>query len=63
MTNKTCTNADIATAYAAAIVALNRFPNDAIAMKAQALLEDLLYNIGKEEEEKAKREAKENGKA
>lgn len=63
MTNKIYTNADIATAYAAAIVALNRFPNDAIAMKAQTLLEDLLYNIGKEEEEKAEREAKENGKA
>lgn len=60
---KTYTTADIATAYAAAIVALNRFPNDVIMMKAQALLEDLLYDIGKEEEEKAKREAKENGKA
>lgn len=63
MTNKNYTNADIATAYAAAIVALNRYPNDVTMLKAQALLEDLLYNIGKEEEEKAEREAKENGKA
>lgn len=63
MTNKNYTSADIATAYAAAIVALNRFPGDVLMMRAQALLEDLLYNIGKEEEEKAKREAKENGKA
>lgn len=63
MTNKTYTNADIATAYAAAIVALNRFPGDVTMMKAQILLEDLLINIGREEEEKAEREAKENGKA
>ena len=55
---KTHTTADIATAYAAAITALNRYPNDSTMMKAQALLEDLLYDIGKEEEEKAKREAK-----
>lgn len=59
---KTHTIADIATAYAAAITALNRFPNDVVMMRAQALLEDLLYDIGREEEEKAKREAKENGK-
>lgn len=63
MTNKNYTNADIATAYAAAITALNRYPNDVTMVRAQALLEDLLYNIGKEEEEKAEREAKENGKA
>lgn len=63
MINKTYTNADIATAYAAAIVALNRFPGDVLMVRAQNLLEDLLYNIGKEEEEKAEREAKENGKA
>lgn len=60
---KTHTTADIATAYAAAITALNRFPNDVTMVKAQALLEDLLYDIGREEEEKAKREAKETGKA
>lgn len=63
MMNKTYTNADIATAYAAAIAALNRFPNDVTMMRAQTLLEELLYNMGREEEEKAEREARENGKA